>query len=263
MKKQGKLILKERGVAFRFANKNKARMAFILLIGAFLLPASIRSQSYVVQKNHSMNHLLWGILDSLSVTYNPPLEFVSNNDSEGFATVPHLYKLHGWMYYLESKDRNFLICLNAEFCHNDSVKTRERVEINLKGELCTSLYPDTDYSLYNDEPKIKIKHHVTYSSPEYAKTTFNADTVIRYKLKMYGWKLQERYTDNTVFMLQKSGRGFVSLFCFYTEEGKKNFDHYMKMIENMIWFREYVQGEPLDDIKVIPFSKLYPPRIIN
>lgn len=246
------------------------KKVLVLLIVAFLSSFSLSAQEQccAIQKDHFMSEELLTVLDSLSITYSPPVNFVSDLAGEGFGTVPHLKRLHGCMYYIVSKDNNFLVCFYAEhitgknpFDETSNISYLKSVE----GDIRVSLSPKTD-DLTSMEGKgknteIQLKNHVTYCPLEYAKNNFNADTVIRYSLNMNGLKLQGQYTDNTVLTLQKKGKGFITLYCFYTKEGKRKINDYMKVVENMLWFRDYCPS--LRDVKVIPFSKINPPTIIN
>lgn len=93
----------------------------------------------------------------------------------------------------------------------------------------------------------KLERQVTYSSHAYAKETFNADAVARFELKMHGRKLHNKYEDNTVLMIQKSRRGVITLYCFYTPKGKRKLSDYIKQVENMLWYRE------CDSLRSVPF----------
>ena len=167
------------------------------------------------------------------------------------------------MGYTVSNDGNFLVFVWADFCENDSAKTREQFKNNLLGNILVSLYPEVTYMNFKEmrnKHQKKLEQQVTYNSHAYARETFNADTVARFEIKMHGRKLHDKYQDNTVLMIQKSGRGVITLFCFYTKEGKKNLGTYMNAVENMLWFKEKIGSEGLDQIKIVP---LKPGKIIN
>ena len=47
-------------------------------------------------------------------------------------------------------------------------------------------------------------------------------------------------------VIQKNTRGYICLYIFYNNKGKKNFEHYMKSLNGVFWYRD-----PKDYIEVI------------
>ena len=86
-----------------------------------------------------------------------------------------------------------------------------------------------------------LKKNVQYLPNKYAKSQFNADTVILYSLPVKpvngDKKFQEKYSHCEVLMMQKNDLGPVFLYCFYSDEGYKNREKYFKKMEKAIGFK--------------------------
>ena len=50
--------------------------------------------------------------------------------------------------------------------------------------------------------------------------------------------INSHYTHGTVLIIQKNGRGFVTLYCFYDEKAIKKLDTYMAAIEGTLKYRD-------------------------
>jgi hypothetical protein len=76
---------------------------------------------------------------------------------------------------------------------------------------------------------------VTYLNPEKTKTKFNADTAIFLPLCFIGpeYYYKGKYNNLESLWLQKKGRGWVNLYCFYTDEAKKKLPEYRKAVEGI------------------------------
>lgn len=70
----------------------------------------------------------------------------------------------------------------------------------------------------------------------YARRAFNADTVLVFPLKV--WKPYKEYRHCRVTVIQKNGRGCIQLCTFYTDEGEKELDNYLRSLEKMVWYRD-------------------------
>jgi hypothetical protein len=87
-----------------------------------------------------------------------------------------------------------------------------------------------------------LKKHVHYFSDSYAKTKFNADTVISYTLPVQPVNgdrtFKKKYSKCEVFMLQKNDIGPVFFYCFYTKKGYKKRSEYMEKLEQAFEFKD-------------------------
>ena len=80
----------------------------------------------------------------------------------------------------------------------------------------------------------------SYMPQEYARTAFNADTVLTYSIDMEGKKLNRKYKHHkAILMYSKPHKTYLLLHCFLTDKGLKKFDSkYLKDIEKMFRFKE-------------------------
>jgi len=88
------------------------------------------------------------------------------------------------------------------------------------------------------------KKHVYYYPLHDVTNRFNADTVFSVSFMLD--KNKTKYYDNnysncTILIIQKKGRGYVAVYCVYDERAEKKMNSYMAAIEGSIKYRE---GEP-------------------
>jgi hypothetical protein len=89
-----------------------------------------------------------------------------------------------------------------------------------------------------------FRENVDYCSVEYARETFNADTVICYNLPVKNVKSyvfnenKVKYDICEVLALIKNDLGPVFFYCFYTNEGYKNRKEYMEKLEKSVRFKD-------------------------
>jgi len=141
---------------------------------------------------------------------------------------------------LTSKDGSFLVCLSLYNTFNTDFKHTDRAK-NIV-ELCYG--KEADWGDY-----------VQYYPQQYAKSKFNADTVIsitltykihedfnyesdKYYFNRINGKLNSNYNHGKVFIIQKEERKFITMYCFYNEKAKKSLDAYMAAIEGTLKFRD-------------------------
>jgi hypothetical protein len=83
------------------------------------------------------------------------------------------------------------------------------------------------------------KENVYYYTETEAKTKFNADTAITYSFilpeKEY---YRDKYNHCKILLIQKKGRGYLPLYCFYDMEAAKNPDKYMTAIEGIFKYKD-------------------------
>jgi hypothetical protein len=165
---------------------------------------------------------------------------------------------------LMSEDGHFLtfLYINEPFVREDS--------INIKGnEFSDRINKEHIYKaknivrdFYGEKKVAKWKKHVHYYSSQDAEYQFNADTVIFISLP----EMKKEYYINpypycSVLIIQKNDRGYLPMFCFYDETGKKNLEHYLSDLKGA--FR-YGDEQPLKKelsthgmvtIRVMPMQK--------
>ena len=91
---------------------------------------------------------------------------------------------------------------------------------------------------YGDSAAEDWQHYLSYYSTVKAKSKFNADTAITFSITLDSAEYYDKYNYLDVFLIQKNGRGFVTFYSFYDEEGKKNLDKYKKEIEGILRFED-------------------------
>jgi len=116
-----------------------------------------------------------------------------------------------------------------------SPTTYHRIHINI--DLNWFLQRDETHEVTQEE----FDKYVTFYPEEYARTKFNADSVATYncwplllKYKPY----EGKYTGCQALMIEKKDKGFVTLYCFYTDEGKHCLNAFMKELDGIVWFND-------------------------
>lgn len=160
-------------------------------------------------------------------------------------------------YSVESTDGHFLVFIDvAPIYSKDSVNVY--VEFN----------PASNYKInnahiyhvlgdflknttirYGSLRECPIRYQNTLSTDN----TFNADTVIRYSLKIINKDpLRTNYNQCEVMVLQKNGRGYTTLYCFYKNGAKRNLDLYFKSIDKMFRYRDPKEFIEVSEWKSLP-----------
>ena len=110
---------------------------------------------------------------------------------------------------------------------------------DLKQEINTSHCKDIRFDFrWNTGQNLSLDQcPISYKSSDYARSAFNADTVLTYPLKMWK-KYENKYNNCQVMVIQKNTRGYICLYIFYNDKGKKNFEHYVKSLNGVFWYRD-------------------------
>ena len=141
---------------------------------------------------------------------------------------------------LISKDKNFVVFIEIPpVFSRDSVYIDADLLPDLKQEINTSHCKDIRFDFrWNTGQNLSLDQcPISYKSSDYARSAFNADTVLTYPLKMWK-KYENKYNNCQVMVIQKNTRGYICLYIFYNNEGKKNFEHYMKSLNGVFWYRD-------------------------
>jgi hypothetical protein len=185
------------------------------------------------------------VLKHMKVIYTRPADFKEVSGSECFETYPKLKKLITCAgNQLHSNDEQFIafIPIYKPFTKEDSIDMKryfpnmpfdvidKQYIIQIKNNITTSL---------GKEKGENWRKHVKFYSAGEAKRLCNADTIIRYSVKLQPqdyYKGKYKYLD--VLFLQKKGRGFVNFYCFYTDKGKMKFASYWKAMEGVFRYED-------------------------
>ena len=141
---------------------------------------------------------------------------------------------------LISKDRNFVAFIEIPpVFSRDSVYIDADLLPDLKQEINTSHCKDIRFDFrWNTGQNLSLDQcPISYKSSDYARSAFNADTVLTYPLKMWK-KYDNKYNNCQVMVIQKNTRGYICLYIFYNDKGEKNFEHYMKSLNRVFWYRD-------------------------
>jgi hypothetical protein len=180
------------------------------------------------------------ILDSvMNLNYTHPEGYIL--DSTYFERIDDVYlsRIHAAISvfdetHLASRDGHFLtfLLIQEPSTRENSVDKEHIYEIkNLVKEL------------YGEKNVDKWEKYVRFYSSQDAKREFNADTVISLSLpKEKNGYYVSPYPYGSVLVIQKNNRGYLPMFCFYDETGKKNLEKYMSDLKGA--FR-YGDEQPL------------------
>jgi len=110
----------------------------------------------------------------------------------------------------------------------------------IRASVIYALGYDYDYFLQKKN-FVNWRRYLEYYPDKQTQKIFNADTAIRVSLnllpdKVYNYKEKYKYLD--MLVLQKMKRGFIQIFVFTTEEGRKNLPYYWEKIETIFRYQE-------------------------
>lgn len=90
---------------------------------------------------------------------------------------------------------------------------------------------DLDYKTAN------LNDHLTYYSKAEALSKFNADTAVVFTMVLKDVDAYKgKFNNVEVILLQKNGRGLVSIVCLFTDKAKLNWQYYKDKIESIYYY---------------------------
>lgn len=187
------------------------------------------------------------ILKSMRINYNKPVLFTEVAGFECFRDNPKLNEIISCVgNQLHSKNKEFIAFLPVYkiLTTADSVRIQKsfpRMQIvpldnqhagQIRAKILESLGKDA--SVRGENANFNWRQYVIYYADKDAKQKFNADTAIKVPFSL---KKDEaylgKYNNLTAFVLQKNGRGFVMIYCLYTDKAKKKLNRYWKQVEGI------------------------------
>lgn len=84
---------------------------------------------------------------------------------------------------------------------------------------------------------INIEHYATIISGRYVMNTFNADSIVFIDIPLQS-AYKNKYIYCTSMLIIKKAHATMILKWFFTEEGKKNKDKYIKSLSKNIWYKD-------------------------
>lgn len=165
-------------------------------------------------------------LDSLEVFYN-----IRYKMPKGFTDLktirfwfPELVDRRiGWIYWVfESKDRQCKVLYRI--LPLDWRPHEERNRVGMK-------------NIYGTEEDQRDKYLRVFPDKR-ARESFNADSVFLYDVPTAEPdRCDERFTHCTQMLIFRQGRPMPELVWYFTDEGKKNEQKYMRKVHKRIWFK--------------------------
>jgi len=169
---------------------------------------------------------------------------------------------------LISKDGNFVGILQVcRFNVSDSIDMKNRFNFAL-GVNTYHLNQIRLNQLINHHQPLSTpinRKELTYLSGDFARSAFNADTVITFPLKV--WKVYKgKYKYSKVICIQKNGRGAIFIYCLLNHKGLEQFDNYLHQLSGVFVYRnpdEFVAEKKCNITEVIipPSKKKHKPTI--
>ncbi|MFT3949026.1 MAG: hypothetical protein QM763_18825 [Agriterribacter sp.] len=192
------------------------------------------------------------LLKTNNISFKKPDEFTEVRGFECFKDNPKLEVMLSCAgYQLCSKNREVVLLLPFYrfLTESDSVEFRKSFPKMLIGNLNYQHarqiraqilnYLGKDPSLLGENKNFEWEKYVTYYPSNESKSKFNADTAISY---LVTFKKDDYYKGIYKYMkalvLQKNGRGFVEIFCFYTESERKKLFRYWKSVERIYKYED-------------------------
>lgn len=187
------------------------------------------------------------------VTYTPPEKFILKKMKEEYLECLRSkdYKPYFPAFFNKfiSKDKNCIVFLDvtpvyskdSKYIHLEYLPDM-KIKINTYHIGITLI--DFEYNTGKENMWNELPLH--YKTSDYAKTAFNADTVITYPLTMWK-KYKKKYGNCDVVVTQKNGRCPIRLYFLTNNKGKQNLDKYIKSLERVFWYRD--PGDYIDFIE--------------
>ena len=192
-----------------------------------------------------MNSRYKDALSTMKLKYKLPKGFIGKDTLECFESAP---QFKGTVTCVESQmystDKNFIVYfyIHENFTAADSAQIAKLFptfkQYSVENYHVRHIENDLKTSM-GDSYIAPVKRHIKYYPNDFVKKTLNADTLISYPLTIKrGLYLNDLYKNCKVLLIQKKGRGFIALYCFYNEVAAKNLDQYMKPVEEMFKYRD-------------------------
>lgn len=195
------------------------------------------------------------------VTYTPPEKFVLEKMKEEYLeclrSKNYTRYFPAFFNKFISKDKNCIVFLDVTPVYSKDSKYLHleylpdmKIKINTYHIGITLI----DFA-YNTGKKNVVWGDlpIHYKTSDYAKTAFNADTVITYPLTVWK-KYKKKYGNCHVVVTQKNGKCPIRLYFLTNNKGTKNLDKYIKSLERVFWYRDpedYIDFiEPKQDMTI-------------
>jgi hypothetical protein len=186
------------------------------------------------------------VLDSvmnLTYTHNEGYTGDSSWFRLGDSPIAVIFGTGGVNTRLLSADERFLVFLRIlqPYIYEDSINQNlnSKTKYDFIDREHIILSKDIVKSFLGEDKVNEWQKYVHYYSPKEAKEKFNADTALYISLPhLKEGTYVSHYSYCTVVIIQKTGRGHVSMFCFYDDESKKDLKQHLSAVENMFRYED-------------------------
>jgi len=222
----------------------------LLLVFHLLCNAQNKTNIIVIDDDTTTYEGKWMIkrtfllLKSMKLVYNKPLHFNEVNGYECFKKYPKLARiLTCASNQLHSIDEQFILYFDAQiFTKKDSIDMKRNFP-NMPFDVIDKMHSrKTKANILEsngDEAAVNWRKYVDFYPTDKAKNIFNADTAMKYSINLQPQDYYlEKYKYLDVLVVQKKGGGYVNVYSFYTEEGKKELSLYWKEIEGIFRYED-------------------------
>jgi hypothetical protein len=185
------------------------------------------------------------ILDTMKIQYFPSSKFIFKDTMERFKSLPRFESLlHTLEPILESKDGKFVGIFDiAAYYLKESKKQPSVKQLNEYHFFIgrRMLFLSHRYIIARRLSMISwktLKRKMHYQPTNYLDNKFNADTIITYKIRLKsGERFRDKYKYCEGLIFTKTGVGCAAFYCFYTKEGYKKRDEYIREIGQMFRYK--------------------------
>jgi hypothetical protein len=223
----------------------KKLLLFLIILCSVSLKAQIDSYT---GENIKLNNVRIitreNVFESMDFECNPVVGLSIDDDLYKY-WQPYSFDM---CYVIRSDDHNFLTAMEFAFISRNfdyplTKKMRNIYHFTKIKYHFINVSEKYDTNYMNKITIEDLKQNVHYCSVEYARETFNADTVICYNLPVKNVKSHiftennVKYDNCEVLALLKNDFGPVFFYCFYTKEGYKNRKGYMEKLKKSVRFK--------------------------
>ncbi len=148
-------------------------------------------------------------------------------------------------YYIESPDGEFVAHYFGPRPFAEKKSSIDNTEKGDKYYASNTLLGDYRHYIRHElrcilkTEQFSIKDHVTYYSYQEAERKFNADTIVGFEVPLFETEpYRGKYNKCYSLYIQKNGRCFVNIGCFFTKKGWENRKKYLKELDKSIWYKD-------------------------
>jgi hypothetical protein len=198
------------------------------------------------------------LIETMCLEYHKPEGFTEISGDESFNYKQMLRSALGIIYsILSSEDEHFIVFMRIdEIFTPDKAKkySYDLTDVEHISQIqgIMKVFFGNDVSAWENQ--------IEYYNDE-AKAKFNADTVVSCLIQLPATEYyQDKYGYCKVIIVQKKGRGYLPLYCFYDDIAAKNVEKYLVAIEGIFKYQDcdkplYQVPEKEDGFTAVPLGR--------